>query len=164
MLGVLRLTVVLTFFLSLSAFASSNHHPIQFLNDRDAKKTLKCLTDNIYYEAGNQSVIGKIAVAYTTLNRVYSSYFPDNICDVVYEKTGKTCQFSWVCERRKYKKIRGRELEVYNESKQVAIAVLTSYNQKYDPTSGSLFYHAYYVDPRWRRERLVRIEDHIFYR
>ena len=164
MLTVLRSIVVLTLFLSFSAVANTNFHPREYLTQSDANKILKCLTDNIYYEAGNQSVVGKIAVAYTTLNRVRSEHFPDNVCGVVYEKTGRTCQFTWVCEKRKYKKIRGREIEIYKESRQVAIAVLLGYNEKHDPTFGSLFYHAYYVNPRWRRERLVRIEDHIFYR
>ena len=128
------------------------------------EKSVKCLADNIYYEAGNQSKIGKVAVAYTTLNRVLHHQFEDTICGVVYERNRTTCQFTWVCETRRFKPIHDRELVVYMESKKVAIEVLKTYNVRNDPTKGSLFYHAYYVDPQWKRQKLIRIQDHIFYK
>ena len=42
-----------------------------------------CLAQNIYFEAGNQPLAGKIAVANVTLNRVEHDKFPNNVCDVV---------------------------------------------------------------------------------
>lgn len=163
MFNVLRKAVVLTFFFTFSAFAHSASYTNNF-NSYEFSKSVKCLTDNIYYESGNQSVIGKVAVAYTTINRVLSNNFPDSVCEVVYEKTGRVCQFTWVCEHRRFKPIHGQELRVYRESKQVAIAVLLGYNKQHDPTRGALFYHAYYVNPGWRLRKLIQIEDHIFYK
>jgi spore germination cell wall hydrolase CwlJ-like protein len=42
---------------------------------------------------------GKLAVAQVTMNRANSSKFPSTVCDVVYQKTGSTYQFSWVGEK-----------------------------------------------------------------
>jgi len=42
------------------------------------------LAKNIFYEAGNQEIKGKIAVAYVTLNRTRDKKFPKSICNVVY--------------------------------------------------------------------------------
>jgi spore germination cell wall hydrolase CwlJ-like protein len=70
---------------------------IHLANNRE----LKCLADNIYYEAGNQSTQGKLAVAAVTINRVKSPKFPKSVCAVVYQRTKRVCQFSWVCEGKK---------------------------------------------------------------
>ncbi len=45
-------------------------------------------------EAGDQDDIGKILVANVILNRVRAGEFPDNIKDVVFQKSSKTYQFS----------------------------------------------------------------------
>ena len=50
-------------------------------------KQVKCLADNVYYEAGNQSIAGKKAVAYVTLNRLQSRNWPNSVCEIVYQKT-----------------------------------------------------------------------------
>ena len=47
------------------------------------EKEEKCLTDAIYYEAGNQSEIGKEAVALVIMNRVGAKGRPKSICGVV---------------------------------------------------------------------------------
>ena len=44
-----------------------------------------CLAKNIYFEAANQSMAGKVAVANVVLNRQYSELFPNNVCDVIYQ-------------------------------------------------------------------------------
>jgi spore germination cell wall hydrolase CwlJ-like protein len=72
-------------------------------------KQLACMAKNIFYEAGNESIMGQAAVARVVLNRV-SHGFAKTPCAVVYqahtvekvidEETVKVklCQFSWVCE------------------------------------------------------------------
>ena len=50
---------------------------IRLANNRE----LKCLADNIYYEAGNQSTKGKLAVAAVTINRVNSPKFPQQYAE-----------------------------------------------------------------------------------
>lgn len=133
----------------------TDHQPILTAHD---KRQIQCLAENAYFEAGNQTEKGKIAVTNVVMNRVDSGKFPRTPCAVVYQKTGRTCQFSWVCEGRK----RIRDWEEYVESRKVAEKVYL--NQVGDVTRGALFYHANYVNPRWRLRRVAVIGAHIFYR
>jgi len=128
---------------------------IHLANNRE----LKCLADNIYYEAGNQSTQGKLAVAAVTINRVKSPKFPKSVCAVVYQRTKRVCQFSWVCEGKKSI----RSAQQYSESKKVAEKVLLSGANHGILGRNVLFYHADYVNPRWNLRRVAKIGDHIFY-
>lgn len=130
-----------------------------------AQQELNCLADNVYYEARNQPYVGKVAVAFVTINRVNDDSFENNICEVVKSRTKRTCQFSWVCERVKPART-DFEKRAYKESQEVAYRVINNYNSMVDPTSGSIYFHATYVSPKWKKQkqRIVRIDDHIFYR
>ena len=82
---------------------------------------LYCMSQNIYFEARHESMIGKIAVAHVVMNRIKDKNFPDTVCKVVKQgpkkeswKTKKDptlpdeervywprrdrCQFSWYCD------------------------------------------------------------------
>ena len=52
-----------------------------------------CLAKNIYFEAGNQPLAGKLAVAHVVRNRVEDSQFPDTYCGVIYQT--KKWRTSW---------------------------------------------------------------------
>lgn len=56
-------------------------------------------------EAAGEGITGKILVANVIMNRVYSSAFPDTICDVVYQHDGDNYQFQSV-ENGKYGAVR----------------------------------------------------------
>jgi len=134
-----------------------------------------CMATNIYHEARNESEIGQRAVAFVVLNRVNSPDYPSTVCDVVYEaetrphwKTGKPvprrnrCQFSWFCDG---KSDVIREKDKYDKAFDIARDVMRSYGEVFDPTDGSTYYHANYVNPNWKHlKRVVRIDTHIFYR
>lgn len=141
---------------------------------------LDCLAQNIYFEAGNQSLEGMAAVADVTLNRVQNSRYPDTICAVV--KQGlkyadgtmkrNMCQFSWYCDG-KSDKISTDNNKTWKNSQEVAKTMLLEYNLSdkgsYSGiTSGSTHYHATYVVPDWIHDRgMVRIKQigsHIFYK
>jgi spore germination cell wall hydrolase CwlJ-like protein len=126
----------------------------------EAKTQVDCLAENIYYEAGFEPRDGKIAVAMVTLNRVQNPQFPKDICSVVKQKTKSTCQFSWFCEHNK----RIQNNSAYNQAREIALLVYANYEKMHDMTSGALFYHADYVNPRWKLERTVVIGRHIFYK
>ena len=88
---------------------------IQFVNlDHKDKVEIECLAKNIYYESRGEHKLGWLAVAMVTINRVNSGLFPRNICDVVYQKTGKVYQFSWVASR---KHLTTPAHELYNDNK-----------------------------------------------
>ena len=126
---------------------------------KDAQKEVDCLAQNIYYEAGYEPEQGQVAVALVTLNRVKDGRFADNICSVVKQRVKSTCQFSWFCEPK-----RKANEEVYDRVKKVALYVYANYELIHDVTHGALYYHADYVNPRWKLTKTVSIGRHIFYK
>ena len=117
---------------------------------------LKCLADNIYFEALTESDAGQIAVANVTMNRVKSKHFPNTVCDVVWEYK----QFSWTHDGKS--DVPGSK-SAYKEVYEIAKAVYDG--NIVDITEGSTFYHADYVNPSWNKvmTRVAKIDTHIFY-
>lgn len=135
----------------------------------EKQKQIDCLAMNIYHEARSEPTIGKIAVAWVTVNRVNTENYPDTICGVVHQAKldsnglpkKNQCQFSWYCD--------GKPDDVKNKNswyEALHIATLVYYSKRYDPTDGAIMYHATYVAPYWKKEyeKTVRIDDHIFYK
>lgn len=129
------------------------------------EKQLECLTRNIYFEAGKESFEGKVAVAQVTLNRAESGLFPSDICKVVYQKNvfmeKVVCQFSWYCETNA--KTKPMHPEVYDECYSVAKKVLLE-GFRLDILNDALYYHATYVSPGWKKQKITKIGNHIFYK
>ena len=136
-------------------------------------KQLKCLAENIFYEARGESITGKAAVARVVMNRVNHG-FASTPCNVIYQVTMVTkineetldeykvrlCQFSWVCENRQ--KINVNDPK-YIESMDIAYQVL-AYDAYHDVLPRSaLFFHNLTVDPFWPYKQVARIGNHIFY-
>lgn len=131
----------------------------------ERERQLECLSKNIYYEAGSEPFEGKVAVAQVTLNRVESGKFPSDVCRVVYQKNvfmeKVVCQFSWYCENAgKMKPVHGPN---YNESVAAAKKVLLE-DFRLDGLKEALYYHADYVNPGWKKEKIAKIGRHIFYK
>lgn len=128
-------------------------------------KHLDCLAKNIYWEAAGEPFEGKVAVAQVTLNRSNNPNFPSDICDVVYQKTAfhekVVCQFSWFCERTH--KIKPVYRQEYEQAEIVARKVLLE-NFRLEAIEEALYYHADYVAPGWRKQKVAKIGRHIFYR
>jgi len=132
---------------------------------RDRERQLDCLAKNIYHEASGESFEGKVAVAQVTMNRVESGKYPADVCGVVYQKNvfmeKVVCQFSWYCQNGGKMPIRSNEM--YQESMAVAKKVLLE-NFRLDILKDAMFYHADYVNPNWKKEKIGKIGRHIFYR
>jgi hypothetical protein len=126
---------------------------------KETQKQIDCLAENIYYEAGYEPREGKEAVALVTLNRTQDPRFPKDICGVVKQKTTSVCQFSWFCQNTSIK-----NKDVYEDAKEVAVYVYANYENLKDITKGALYYHADYVNPRWKLEKTTVIGRHIFYK
>ncbi len=129
------------------------------------ERQLACLARNIYFEAGNEPFEGKVAVAQVTINRAQARGFPEDICQVIYQKNiiyqRVVCQFSWYCDRESASRIMHRE--VYTESMEVAKKVLLE-GFRLPSLTQALYYHADYVNPGWKKERITKIGRHIFYK
>ena len=146
----------------------------QKLSAFDENGEAVCLAKNIYFEAGNQPLAGKVAVAHVVLNRIEHASYPKDVCGVVYQAkeyytswTGNVipkrgmCQFSWFCDGRSDDPL---DTDTFFESYKIAQDVLLS---KYpDITEGATHYHAISVNPFWAKtlKRVTRIGKHIFYR
>jgi spore germination cell wall hydrolase CwlJ-like protein len=131
----------------------------------EAQKQVTCLAENIYFEAGHEPIDGQKAVAFVTLNRVQSGY-AESICDVVQQKTGRTCQFSWYCDTTfASRRLTIKETLLYNDILQLSINVFLNFERMDDVTNGSTYYHADYVNPKWTKlQKEKQIGRHIFYK
>ena len=142
--------------------------PYSALNTK-AKAQVECLAQNILFEAGHESAQGQLAVAMVTMKRTKSSAYPNSVCGVVRQKTNNVCQFSWWCDSSlKEKAIKYNyspsERARLNQVRKVAMEAYLNYGEIDDPTHGAMFYHADYVNPRWKLKRVTKIGNHIFYK
>lgn len=119
---------------------------------------LRCMAENIYFEAGGESLAGKMAVGMVVLNRLKNPNYPKTVCGVVHQKNGNTCMFSWLCEDPKPVK----ESANWQQSKAVAHKLLSQPVE--DLTEGSTNFHGMSVNPQWNLKPTVRIDGHQFYR
>ncbi|NNK82863.1 MAG: cell wall hydrolase [Flavobacteriaceae bacterium] len=123
-----------------------------------SESEIKCLADNLYFEARGESIEGQLAVALVTFHRVQSTYFPNNYCEVIWQKG----QFEWTNDGKlDYPK----DIKTYQ--KIVSFSKDFYYNSKKYPdiVDKALFYHANYVKPCWLPDSklLSIIGDHLFY-
>lgn len=127
-----------------------------------SKSDLYWMAMNIYYEAGNEPFIGKIAVGAVTLNRLKDKRFPKNIRDVVTEPQ----QFSWY--NSKTASTPPSNSQRWKESYEAAKLLLTSKlsNDIIKLLEGATHFHAVNIKPDWvkRVTKVATIEGHVFYR
>ncbi|MEM9233284.1 MAG: cell wall hydrolase [Pseudomonadota bacterium] len=122
----------------------------------------RCLAQAIYYEARNQSTAGQMAIADVILNRVDNRFYPDNICDVVYQGSQRVtgCQFTFTCDGSMTKPV---DVAAMKDAQVLADAVLSGL--RVELSRGALNYHADYVDPYWAGSlhKTAVVDDHLFY-
>lgn len=123
----------------------------------------ECLAQALYFEARGESVRGMFAVGEVILNRVDSSAYPDTLCGVINQGTGRryACQFTYTCDGR---------AEVISEPAawenvgKVARILLDGAPRAL--TDGATHYHTRAVSPSWAKRfpRTAAIGSHYFYR
>jgi spore germination cell wall hydrolase CwlJ-like protein len=125
----------------------------------------KCLSDAIYFEARGEVMKGQEAVAQVVMNRVFSGYYPHDVCGVVYQNAHHhlACQFTFACEGKDLNKI--DEPDMWEQAKQIARDTLDG-KIWLGEVGHATHYHAYWVHPSWVHEmtRLYRLGVHTFYR
>lgn len=122
---------------------------------------LECLIAVIFFEARDQPLEGQFAVAEVVMNRVESDRWPDNICDVVYQRK----QFSFTHDGmsdnpRKYLK-NNLEKQAYKTAKDIALEV--DLGNRIGITS--THYHRVDIKPYWTKHyhKDGTIGHHTFY-
>jgi hypothetical protein len=130
-------------------------------------RAVDCMATAIVYEAGNEPVAGREAVAQVIVNRLRHPAFPKTICGVVYQGAAQGlarrsgCQFTFACD--------GSLDRPRSEASWVAARAIAerALDGQIDSMVGqSTFYHANYVTPYWAPSltRVGSLGAHIFYR
>lgn len=123
------------------------------------KKDFDCLARNIYWEALREPLIGQIAVAQVTHNRVLSGKWGKDFCSVVFAKK----QFSWTND------IKLRNSQPKNKKQWIRAkhsATLFAEGVRVNNLGTSQFYYAEYIKkPNWANSMIKddKIGAHIFY-
>lgn len=124
----------------------------------------ECLTEALYFEARGETVKGQFAVAEVIMNRVKSGRFPNSVCGVINQGTGKKyqCQFTYTCDGIPE---RISEPRAWERVGKIARATLNG-DVPMNLTNGATHYHTTAVNPRWARTytRTASIGVHRFYR
>lgn len=123
----------------------------------------RCLSEALYFEARGETVKGQFAVAEVIVNRVKSGRFPETLCGVIKQGTGRKfqCQFTYTCDG--YKEIIA-EPKAFERVSKVARVVIDGAGGSL--TDGATHYHNVTVRPAWSKKytRTAKIGVHIFYR
>ena len=153
-------SIVISITMILPISAQEQTFSYEQLVAQDLGKQVLCMAKNLYYEAAMEPYEGKLAVAQVTMNRANSSKFPSTVCDVVYQKTGSTYQFSWVGE--KVSEIRNKY--AWEECLMVARKALTE-SKLHDTIykTQAMYYHNTSVNPAWKLKYVAKIGNHLFY-
>lgn len=115
---------------------------------------IRCMTTAIYHESRGEPLQGQIAVGHVVMNRVASSRYPDDACEVVYQPN----QFSYI-ERAK------PDYDSFAWEVATREAIMAFYRLTDDPTGGAKHYYAHdKVQPFWADDDKVTavIEGHTF--
>jgi spore germination cell wall hydrolase CwlJ-like protein len=119
-------------------------------------QNMRCLAAAIYFESKGEPLEGQLAVGRVVVDRSKSGRFPSTYCGVVHQPS----QFSFV---------RGGQIPAIRTASAAwrtaqAIAKIAHDGSWQSPAKGALFFHARYVSPGWRLQRVAQVNNHIFYR
>jgi len=151
---------------AMGALASGEMYTASWLDSQaeaEGGEEWACLSEALYFEARGETIKGQFAVAEVILNRVDSTRFPNSICGVVHQGTGKRyqCQFTYTCDGHNEVV---SEHGAYARAGKIAAAMTSGAPRAL--TEGATYYHATSVNPRWakRFELTAKIGVHKFYR
>ncbi|WP_092782475.1 cell wall hydrolase [Jannaschia pohangensis] len=143
--------------------AARNDAALPARSTEPGRGALGCLTEAIYFEARGEPLDGQVAVAEVILNRVDAQNYPDTVCDVVNQGTGRihACQFSYTCDGIPEVVT---EQAAWDQADRIARRLLDG--QPRVLTGRATHYHADYVNPYWAAvyPRTAKVGRHIFYR
>ena len=135
------------------------------LSGKPLAKEEKCLADAVYFEARGEPLRGQMAVAQVVMNRVFSGFYPNSVCGVVYQNAHRhlACQFTFACEGKDLSRI--DELDMWEQAKRIAKDMIDG-KIWLTEVGHATHYHAYWVHPSWVHEmkKMYSLGVHTFYR
>lgn len=119
---------------------------------------LRCMTDNLYYEAAGEPILGQAMVGHSVINRVKDKRWDDSVCEVIYAKK----QYSWTTNPKR----EIDDLKTYQFLESLAYTLLS--NKDSEEATGV----TNYLRCDWRKKVdwwkdmtfLGQVGDHCFYR
>jgi len=144
--------VLMLFVFDIPAVSEATYKPS--LKDQEFFDSIKCLSDNAFFEARGTSRLDMQAVTEVVINRSNSRKYPRNICKVIWQPK----QFSWTNQgySKAQDKLRRalskpREAQEYKQATLVAYKVLSSTENRL-LSSEVLWYHSHKVNPVWNKD------------
>lgn len=138
--------------------------PLMELHERArvamTEQEITCMAKAIYFEARGEGSQGQIGVGYVVLNRMADKRFKSStVCGVVYQRSSKGCQFSWVCDG---KPDVIRSAQSYQVAREVAVQVMTRSVE--NPVDDSLYFRHRNVMPKMATQKFrALIGSHRFF-
>ena len=138
---------LLLLFLASCAYAGSSHKSPK-------RHELRCLAENVYFEARSESLAGQMAVALVTLNRVNSPNYPNNLCKVIFQPAA----FSWTKNPKPI-----LDMDAWRVAVEIAVAAIKGvipFNLQ-----SITHYHTTRINPYWASslKHIKTIGNHKFY-
>ena len=117
-----------------------------------------CMSQNVYFEARNESVDSQRAVIEVTLNRVDDHRYPDSVCAVVWAGGA----FSWTQDGKSDKMY---EKEAYAEILALTVEMMTDPDEVLERSISTHYYRAGSKKPHWATvfNFVERRGSHLFY-
>jgi spore germination cell wall hydrolase CwlJ-like protein len=123
----------------------------------------QCLSEALYFEARGETASGLFAVAEVIMNRVDSASYPNSLCGVIHQGTGRqyACQFTYTCDGRPEVI---SEPAAFRRVGKVARLLIDGADRTL--TDGATHYHTTAVNPSWASvfPRTAKHGVHLFYR
>lgn len=123
-----------------------------------SSRDLRCMTDNLYFEAAGEPILGQAMVGHSVINRVKDSRWKDSVCEVIYQPK----QYSWTSSPDK----EIDDFRTYQFLESLAYTLLANMDAK--EATGVTNYlrcdHRKEVDWWKSMTFLGRIGDHCFYK
>ena len=124
-----RIFLIVSFLLTLAVPADAGEWISWTAPPKPDARQVECMAKAIYFEAGNEPLAGRVAVAKVVVNRMNSGYYPHDACGVVYQRNYKQagCQFTWAC-------LKGSTViskPLYEEAVVIAESVLMGFHPDY---------------------------------
>lgn len=129
----------------------------------DFERATDCLAATIFYEAGNETIAGQMAVVQVVLNRARHPAYPKSVCGVVFQgherRTG--CQFSYTCDGSM---TRRPSPDAWSRHRGLSAAMLKGL--VYPQVGLATHYHTDWVLPVWsaRLDKIWVEGTHLFFR
>lgn len=134
--------------------------PVIRVADRFMRDELLCLSLNLYHEARGSSQDDQEGTISVVFNRVINVNWPNNVCDVIWERSWVSyldrtiAQFTWTLDGRGD---HPRDRTAWRSAQQVAYKNYTD-PARIDKTNGATHYHALTISPKWSKRGFNKIK------